>query len=266
MKKIYTVITGVLFVLAAHSQCTPNPALFGAANNTNYSIIPDTTTNLPIAYVGTGYNTDLQFHIQPDTVTGLGTFPITQVHIDSVTGIPAGFTYLPNPSSGTFTTPTNSPPGTGYGCVAVTGLATAGQENGGPASNGIYPLVVYYTGTVVVFSVPTPTPSQKSGYRLHIMPANGINNSLSAGVFSVTPSLPNPADAHAEFILNSPNGNDFQFTMYNVLGALVKQETVSAIKGQNHFALETSTLTAGIYLCSFRSGDAVITRRITVSH
>ncbi|HET6990381.1 MAG TPA: T9SS type A sorting domain-containing protein [Bacteroidia bacterium] len=266
MKKIYFLFVATIFGSGVFAQCVINPSLFGAANNTNYSIIPDTITNLPLVYVGTGYTTDLQFHIQPDTVTSLGTFPITQVHIDSVSGMPANFSYLPNPSNGTFTTPTNSPPGTGYGCVAVTGLAAAGQENGGPNLDGIYPLIVYYTGTVVVFNVPTPMPASKTGYKLHIMPANGVNNSLSAGVFSVTPSLPNPADAHAEFILNAPVNGEFQFTMYNILGSIVKQENVVATKGSNHFTLETSALTAGVYMCSFRLGDAVVTRRITISH
>ena len=250
---------------SAFAQCTITPLSFGAPGNTNYSIIPYTIANLPLAYVGTGYTTDLQFHIQPDTVTSLGTFPITQVHIDSVSGIPANFSYLANPSSGTFLTPTNSPPGTGYGCVAFTGMAAAGQENGGPASNGIYPLVVYYTGTVVIFSIPTPQPSVKSGYFLHIMPASGIN-SFEAGVFSVSPSLPNPTDAKTEFILNAVNNGELQFTMYNVLGSIVKTEKLTASKGQNRFDLETSTFSAGVYMCSFRMGDNVVTRRMTVSH
>lgn len=265
MKKIYSVIAAAAISASAFAQCTITPLAFGPAGNTNYSIIPDTITNLPLAYVGTGYTTDLQFHIQPDTVTSLGTFPIIQVQIDSVTGIPANFSFMPNPASGTFTTPTNSPPGTGYGCVAFTGMATAGQENGGPSSNGIYPLTVYYTGTVVIFSVPTPMPATKTGYFLHILPANGIA-SFEAGVFSVTPSIPNPTDARTEFLFNAPTGGELQFTMYNVLGSIAKQESVSATKGVNHFPLETSNLSAGIYMCTFRIGEAVVTRRITVSH
>ena len=265
MKKLYSLVAALFIGYTAFAQCTPNPSLFGAANNTNYSIIPDTATNLPVAYVGLGYNTDLQFHIQPDTITSLGTFPITQVHIDSVTGIPANFSYIPNPANGTFTTPTNSPPGTGYGCVAVTGLAAAGQELGGPNSNGIYPLTVYYTGTVVIFSVATPMPATKTGYNLVILASNGIST-FEANHFMVAQNSPNPSNDKTNFSITAPTAGNVHFTLYNLLGSVVREENISATKGKNDFALETSSLSDGVYMCSFRQGDAIITRRITVSH
>jgi hypothetical protein len=255
MKKIYLLLASLTIGTVAFAQCTPNPALFGAANNTNYSIIPDTATNLPLAYVAQGYTTDLQFHINPDTTTQLGTFPITQVHIDSVVGLPAGFTYLPNPSNGTFTTTTATPPGTGYGCVAVTGMPTAGQETGGPNSDGIYPITVYFTATVVVFSVPSPQPGTIEGYRVHIMPANTVP-AIENIVFGVNFSTPNPADVKTDFRYTSPNSGNMQFTMYNVLGSMVKKETVSASKGTNHYVLETSSLSAG-FTCA-RSAWAML--------
>lgn len=265
MKKIYSIAFGTILALGLHAQCTVNPSLFGAANNTNYSIIPDTITNLPIAYVGTAYTSDMQFHIQPDTVTALGTFPITDVHIDSVSGIPANFSYLPNPANGTFTTPTATPPGTGYGCVALTGMAQAGQELGGPNNDGVYPLIVYYTGTVVIFGIPTPMPAVKTGYKLVIQPANGFNT-YELTTFSVALNSPNPADQHTDFRFNVPSAGNVSFTLYDVLGTVVKQENISVAKGAAHYDLQTADLSSGVYLCSFRMGNSVVTRRITVSH
>lgn len=268
MKKIYFLLTSLIIGGTAFAQCTINPSLFGPTNNTNYSIIPDTIVNLPLAYVSQPYVTDLQFHIKPDTTVTSpvpGTHPITQVQIDSVIGLPAGFAYLPNPSNGTFTTTTATPPGTGYGCVAVTGNPTAGQEVGGPNSDGIYPIIVYFTATIEIFSVPVTNPSTITGYRVHIMPASSVPT-IENNVFAVNFNSPNPADVKTDFRYTAPNAGSMQFTMYNVLGSVVKKETVSSSKGTNHFVLETSSLTAGVYLCSFRMGDAVITRRITVSH
>jgi hypothetical protein len=78
--------------------------------------------------------------------------------------------------------------------------------------------------------------------------------------------LPNPANEQAEFILNSPVGGSVQFSMYNMLGSIVKQETVSTTAGTNNYFLKTAYLSSGVYMCSFRMNDALITRRITVSH
>ena len=268
MKKIYTLFITSIIGSAAFAQCTINPSLFGPPNNTNYAIIPNAATNLPLSYVGTPYTTDLQFHIQPDTTVTSpipGTFDITQIKIDSITGIPSNFSYLPNPASGIFTTTTATPPGTGYGCVALTGLAAPGQENGGPGGNGIYPMTVYFTATVVVFSIPAPQASSYTGYQLHILPANGLN-SLNAGIFSVSASMPNPADNHSDFLINVPSGGQLQFSMFNMLGSMVQQQNITASRGSNQFSLQTASLSAGVYMCSFRLNDALITRRITVSH
>ncbi|HTL80750.1 MAG TPA: T9SS type A sorting domain-containing protein [Bacteroidia bacterium] len=265
MKKIYTLIIGSLAAVASYAQCTPNPALFGAANNTNYSIIPDTVTNLPVAYVGTGYNTDLQFHIKPDTSNSFGTFPITQVQIDSVIGLAPNFSYLPNPSNGTFTTPNANPPGTGYGCVAVLGTAAAGEELGGPNSDGVYPITVYYTATVVIFNTPQQFPATVTGYKLVILPAAGVQ-SYDAAVFSIANNTPNPADEQTEFKLNVPSAGNASMTLYNCIGAEIRHENFSVAKGGNHYILQTADLAEGVYLCSFRMGSNVITRRITVSH
>lgn len=161
-----------------------NPALFGGPNNTNYAIIPNTTTNLPLAYVGTGYSADLQFHIQPDTTVTSpipGTFDITQIKIDSISGIPSNFIYLANPASGIFTTPTATP----RNWIWLRWFNRnnySGQELGGPSGNGIYPMTVYFTATVLVFSIPAPQASSYTGYQLHILPASGLN-SLNAGIF-----------------------------------------------------------------------------------
>ncbi len=266
MKKIYLLVAALISGTVAFAQCTINTSVF--LSPTDYSIYPDTIVNLPIGYVASSYVTDLQFNIKPDTTVTSpvpGTFPITQVHIDSVVGLPAGFSYLPTPSNGIFTTPTATPPGTGYGCVALTGMPTLGQEVGGPASNGIYPITVYFTATVVVFTIPAPQPSTITGYKLRIMPANSVPNIENIN-FAVYQNTPNPSDSKTDFKFSSPNSGNVQFTMYNVLGSKVKEESVFATKGNNHYSIETSSLSTGVYICSFRLGDAVVTRRITVAH
>lgn len=256
MKKLYILTVFALASFTAGAQCVVNQNVFSGP--TDYRILPDTITNIPVATVGIGYTTDLQFHVQPDTVTTLGTFPITQISIDSIVGVPAGFSYSTNPANGIF-------PGGSYGCAGLTGMATAGQELGGPNSDGVYPVIIYYTATVSVFSVPTDFPATKTGYKLIIQAANNVPSTANIN-FTVNQNVPNPSDKQADFMFTNPSNGPVQFTLYNILGEPVKQNTISATKGDNHFMLNTADLSAGVYLYTFRSGNATVTRRMTVSH
>lgn len=256
MKKLYFAAFFAFASFTAGAQCVINQSVFSGPND--YRILPDTVTGIPVVTVGVPYSTDLQFHVAPDTTTPLGTFPISQVQIDSITGVPAGFTYSFNPTNGTF-------PGGSYGCAGFSGLATAGQELGGPNSDGVYPIIIYFTATVDVFSTPTDFPATKTGYKVRIQAANSVTATSSIN-FAVSQNAPNPSDKQADFNFTNPTNGSVQFTLYNILGETVKQNTISATKGDNHFVLNTSDLSAGVYLYTFRSGNATVTRRMTVSH
>jgi len=256
MKKLYILAVLALSSVTAGAQCVINQSVFSGP--TDYRILPDTVTGLPIATVGVGYTTDLQFHVQPDTTTALGTFPFIEIHIDSITGVPANFSYTTNPANGIF-------PGGSYGCAGVTGQAVAGQELGGPNSNGIYPIIIYYTAIVNVFNVPTPFPATKTGYKVQIQAANNVP-STSAINFAVNQNVPNPSDRSTEFVFTNTNNGSVQFTLYNILGETVKQTTIAAVKGENRYSLTTAELPAGVYFYEFRSGTSIVTRRMTVSH
>lgn len=256
MKKLYILAVLALTTVTAGAQCVINQSVFSGP--TDYRILPDTVTGLPLATVGVGYTTDMQFHVQPDTTTGLGTFPFVDITIDSISGIPANFSYLPNPTNGVF-------PGGSYGCVGVTGSPVAGQELGGPNSDGVYPIIVYFTAHVDVFNVITPFPSTKTGYKIQIQAANNVV-STSAINFTVNQNVPNPSDKSTDFTFQNPSNGTVHFTLYNILGETVKQTNISAVRGENRYSVSTSELPAGVYFYEFRSGTSIVTRRMTVTH
>jgi Secretion system C-terminal sorting domain len=252
MKKLYSLFAGICIVTAAYSQCIINTSL------TVPGIYPDTITNLPLAYAASNYATDIQTRVAVDTITSLGTFPFQDVVIDSVVGLPVWVSYLPNPSSGVF-------PGGSNGCIYIQGTPPVGAENGGPLSDGVYPITVYTTATVLIFNAPVEYPFVKTGYKIHVLPANSVPT-VESFKFGVAQAGANPADLNSEFRITAANTGTCQFTMYNILGEMVRQENVPTLKGTNNYKVETGTLTDGVYLCTFRMGNAVITRRITVSH
>lgn len=259
MKKLYILTAFALTSLTAGAQCVVNQSVFSGPND--YRILPDTVTNLPLATVNVPYSTDLQFHVQPDTSVTTpfpATFNITDVTIDSIVGVPAGFSYSTNPVNGVF-------PGGSYGCAGVSGLATPGQEGGGPNSDGVYPIIIYLTANVDVFGTPTYMPFTKTGYKVQIQGANNVVSTALVN-FTVKQNSPNPADKQTVFNFTNPSTGNVQFTLYNILGETVREIKIAAVRGDNAYTLNTSDLPSGVYLYTFRSGASVVTRRMTVSH
>ena len=259
MKKLFTFIALTVLSASAYAQCTVNSSVF--TGPTDYGFVPDTVQNLPFATVGVAYTTDIQFHVQPDTTITSpvpATLPFLNVTIDSIVGVPANFTHNTNPVNGIF-------PGGSYGCAGLTGLAQPGQENGGPLGNGVYPIIIYATANVDVFGTPTPFPTTFTGYKLVIQGANSVP-AMSNVNFTVGQNAPNPADKSTEFVINNPNTGNVQFTLYNILGENVRQVSIYTMKGETRYSLNTAELPAGVYIYTFRSGNSVITRRMSVSH
>lgn len=150
-KKLLYTLALVFFATTAFTQCTIAPI-------TTPGIYPDTTTNLPPATAGTAYGTDIQVRVFEDT-TALGTtVVVTDITINSVVGLPAGFSYNCNPLTCVF-------PGGGNGCIWLSGNPTAAQI-------GTYNLTVNVTlhGVVGGF-IPVSQASTVNGYRIVINPA-----------------------------------------------------------------------------------------------
>lgn len=143
--------------------CNPDPLFTGEG------ISPDTTDNMPLACVPIPYSATFTVHPPPDTIIGGITFTINFLRIDSVVGLPLGFTYACSPVNCTY-------PGGAIGCAIVTGIPTL-------ALIGLYPLTIY--GTIQLFHPIFGTITQPvifSDYRLKIGGGMGfLNGSTDAG-------------------------------------------------------------------------------------
>jgi len=256
-KKLLSV-TLFAFVLSAHSfgQCTPNVAL------TATGYYPDSVQGLPPAFATVLYSTVVQVRTPKDTVIApFGTITINYIQLDSVKGLPAGFTYTTNPSTGKF-------PGGSNGCILLTGTGTVPQETGGPKLDGKYPIIVYYHTNV---TVPVVGVTNQAGtndyYHITMLPASaaGIVESENEK-FNVLPNSPNPANNHTDICYWTPGvDNNVEFKVYNVLGSQIASRMIRSDKGSNKYTFDTSSLTPGIYLYSLKSGDRTISRRLIVS-
>src|ERR1041385_3863055 len=92
MKKVLLAFIAISFSAAQlYAQCNPDLTM------TNPGVAPDSATGLAHAVVGQAYSDTLQFRVPTDTtIVYLSTplfFTINYIRVDSVLGLPPGFTW-----------------------------------------------------------------------------------------------------------------------------------------------------------------------------
>lgn len=231
----------IAFSLAnVNAQCTPDPA------ETAAGIHPTQIEGIAPAFVGVPYSQTLTVIIPADTIVLVfgvpTTVPITSATVTSVAGLPAGFTYACNVSGCVF-------PGGSTNCAVLTGTATAGQV-------GSYPLQIFVTYLAGVITADDTV----TGYVLNVNTL-GIwevakNNSLSLS------ANPNPFTNNTNIEFIAPKSGEIKITVYNLLGTIVKVETIKANAGENLYQLKGVNLVQGAYLVELNDGKSKTTQRL----
>lgn len=252
MKKQLLVITLFLAsVLTINAQCVINSSL------TNAGFYPDSLTGIAGATVAVPYNDDIQFRIPQDTVLFGFTVAIDNAVIDSVGGLPAGFTNTPNPAGPIL--------GNGNGCMRISGTAVSGQELGGPNSDGVYPLIIYYTMTATVpFVGQIPLPLTNNYYRLVISPSVGLNVLLNKQNMSI--NYPNPAIDNMAIEFISSGAKSYTLEVFNYIGQSVSKQSGNAKEGINKIDYKTSGLANGTYVYRLTAGNSSTSKTFSVEH
>ncbi len=248
MKKLLLSLT-ISFVFGLNgllAQCTPNTTI------TNPGTYPDSATGLPHAIVGQAYSTVIQIRVLTDTTISGNHATVDSVILNSVTGLPTGFTYATNPSSGHF-------PGGSNACVLLTGAApTAGME-------GSHPLTINITAYGHISGFPASLPYTVIYYNIHIDAANGIFN-LAVSKFDLSQNFPDPATNLTTIYYNVPAASLLDFRMYNLLGKIVYQKSIFAERGTGSIALDAKDFAPGIYMYNLSNGKATLTRRMVMAN
>jgi hypothetical protein len=75
---------------------------------------------------------------------------------------------------------------------------------------------------------------------------------------------PNPVNESATIKINSAKAIDGKFLIYNALGAVVNEKTVSLNEGKNKIDFSAETLSSGIYFASLKFGNTTTTKKFVV--
>lgn len=236
-----SIITGINVNLSA--QCTPG-------DYDEPGLHPDTTQGLPPAAETEPYEEVVTVVVPEDTTIQIQgstqTVQIDSIGITDVHGMPSGFNYTPNSSSGYW-------PGDSSGCVLVTGDPQPGDE-------GVYPVEI---DVMVYASGGFTAPFTYTGYELEILDSTHVNiNEVKKSSVNEILAFPNPFEDELtiEFVMNK--NAPVEVEIFNMVGDVLKQKTINATAGDNSIKFNTTSFTDGLYFYRFNAGDKVITRKL----
>jgi hypothetical protein len=257
MKKL---LLSVVFALSIHfvqaQNCTPTWPQGGGAG-----IIPDSATNLPVAYELIPYSSTVYFKVPKDTVATLGGFPVAvtiqNITITSVSGLSAipafvPFTYVTNPGNGIFE-------GDSVGCALITGTAAAG-------SSGVYTIQFSVVANAIINLTGTPVqqPYTIDYYKIVVQPDASVQV-INGNEVAITSVSPNPAINSVTIQYYTPVINAARMVIYNSIGQIMQDVTLNPSAGLNTYNVDVTQLPAGNYLAGIIIGNDKLSTQFTVT-
>lgn len=285
----------VAFQGMANAQCTPSTVY----QDSTFGVWPDTVTNLPCAFADdvAGYNAVIDLKTLTDTsvsvVVGGSPLNITAYieafRVNSVSGLPAGFAYIPNQT--TWTNEGSAPNYTAVqGCMSILATQSAIQAIIASNPNGAdFPLNVIVDAKVnstdnvlanfvlgdkwlsEVTTVPGVQAIPVNGYVIKVRPSSASGCAplatveLSTTAFEVLGNYPNPFSGTTEIQYTSASRREVSFEVRNMVGKQIINRTIKAERGQNSITVNADQLVAGIYFYTISDGKKAVTRKMIVS-
>lgn len=224
-------------------------------------------------------NTDFEFTftaVVPDSITQPLPIALTSINIQSLAGLPAGFTYVchsPDANGNNAAdcifhgaAPNQQPL---IGCMKV----TAGAAQTGAANIQQYPLTI---NTLINNALPVAIPGPILNYRFIIeVVAQGDNrcsnvhlnvHELNDGRLTMSNIYPNPSTGQTYLYINSIEPTDLIMTITNVTGQTVSTTKVPVASGNNAIMFDGSFLPNGIYMFNLTDGKSIVSQKVMIAH
>ncbi len=257
MKKLLLAfLLAFTFHFVQAQNCTPTWPQGGGAG-----IIPDSATNLPVAYELIPYSSSVYFKVPKDTVAELGGFPVAvtiqNITITSVSGLSAipssvPFTYVTNPATGIFE-------GDSVGCALITGTPAAG-------SSGIYTIQFSVVANAIINATQTPVqqPYTIDYYKIVVQPDASVQV-INGNEASITSVSPNPAINSVTVQYYTPASTDARMLVYNSIGQVIQEIVLTPSVGLNTYNIDVTQLPSGNYFTGIIIGDRKLSAQFTVN-
>ena len=180
------------------------------------------------------------------------------------------------------------------GCIAISGSEADWNAavNGGPNNDGLYPLTIFIDaraanfeptaiGGIVGFNTwltemgvlldafgdPNFTPNgiKFEGKTLDVRPSGVGIRELNESDFSMVENRPNPFSNSTTIAFElATEGQQIEFSVYNLLGNQIHSQAVQASKGLNTIEFTAKGLSSGIYLYTISNAETMVTRKMVI--
>ena len=228
------------------AQCIPGNEITCPDPENNGEICPDV---LPNAIVNQLYNEEFTI-LAPSSYT------------DSATGITVDLDHLRIVDVG------NLPPGITWVCNAPDNILLPGVYNcvlmeGTPPSKGLYTLKINVEVTIDFFgqAVLYDTIVDSTSLAINVVDASGISE-FNASTFRLISTGPNPFTTWFEILYTLKEPGEINFQLYNLLGKLIRTETIQSVSGENRLVFDATELPRGVYTYSLGNLQNSITYRL----
>jgi len=108
----------------------------------------------------------------------------------------------------------------------------------------------------------TSTASDSLQFTIAYNAPTGINQ--MSNLISSFDIFPNPVNENATIKINSAKAIDGKFCIYNALGAIVSERSVSLNEGKNKIDFSAEALSSGIYFANIKFGNSSSTKKFIV--
>jgi hypothetical protein len=280
MKKIYLTIISLTAVIASVfaqtvPTCSLNPT-FIASNKVG--VWPDSLTNFISGTVGIPYEQNLTVKVPKDTTTSGFTFCFNKFVLYTPVGV-TNYNLPPGLNIGSSTSAVANGningaislkfPGNANNCASIYGTPTVAgsytlQLAIQPYTNGpVVPFISPCSNNPASGSTVTAGPQVLNYYIINISSPTGLVD-LGNDKMSLSQNIPNPFSSTTDIKFYVEGEDDATVTVYNTLGAIVSQQTVNTVVGENKVTINAINLSNGTYMYSLKYKGAIATKRMMI--
>jgi hypothetical protein len=138
--------------------------------------------------------------------------------------------------------------------------------SGTPTAAWNHQIIIHGIGhlTFPITGTPFTQGIDNKQYRSIVIDPAGIET-LDLTTFDVDQNNPNPFGDFTQIRFSSVTVANVEFKVYNMLGAIVYDNSFKADKGVNTIRIGANSFAPGVYIYSITNGDRTITKRMIVA-